>query len=556
MQSASLLLAVLLVPAQGIAATLALTPAQRTGIDAAFKQYKTPGTPGCALGVLRNGTAVYARGYGMADLERNVRITPASVFEVGSTSKQFAAAAIALLVNEGKVSFSDDIHKYIPELPSYGAPLTLNELMWHTSGLRDYTDLLALAGYGLEQATTDEQALSAIVRQRGLEFPSGTQYEYSNTNYFLLSVIVKRVTGETLAQFVRRRIFIPLGMTHTVYRTDYAMLIPDRAMGYAPAGGGRFKNSMSNWQQTGDGGVQISIDDAAKWDANFYNARVGGRRMIDELQTPGHLSNGKRLGYARGLFVGAYRGLKMVSHGGAWIGYRAAFNRFPAVHTSIIVFCNSDAAQPDGLAQQVADVVLAPYLAAPAHADFLVRPVQSQTPARDLIGAYLNRMSGEVFHVAAQRRSVAIEAGGAMYPLTPAGGSTFRLGSTIVRFAIGSDGRATSLALGEGEDATVAQRFTPQAPTVQQLAGAGGSYYSGELDVTWQLRVSGRHLLLEPSRFVPQGAAGPLDPQLPDTFTSDAGGFLIHFTREGNAVTGFTLSAGRGLRSLAFTRVR
>ncbi len=260
------------VPAQAAS----ITAGERARIDAVFKQYDAPDVPGCALGIFRDGRIAYARGYGMADLERNIHISPASVFEVGSTSKQFAAAAIALLANAGKLSFNDDVHKYIPELPDYGAPMTLNELMWHTSGLRDYTDLLELAGYGLEDVTTDAQALSLIARQRALEFPSGTQFEYSNTNYFLLSVIVKRVTGLTLSEFVRGRIFKPLGMTHTLYRTEYAMLIPNRAMGYGPAGNGHFKNSMSNWEQTGDGGVQISVEDAAKWDENFYHPLVGG----------------------------------------------------------------------------------------------------------------------------------------------------------------------------------------------------------------------------------------------------------------------------------------
>jgi CubicO group peptidase (beta-lactamase class C family) len=522
-------------------------------VDAVFKQYNAPNVPGCALGVFRNGVTAYARGYGMADLEHNVHITPASLFDVGSVSKQFAAAAIALLAGEGRLAFTDDIRKYIPELPDYGAAITLNELMWHTSGLRDYTDLLDLEGYGLEQATTDGEALAAIVRQRNLEFPSGSRYEYSNTNYFLLSVIVKRVTGQTLAEFARRRMFLPLGMNHTVYRTDYAMLIPKRAMGYAPTGKRSFKNSMSNWEQTGDGAVQISIEDAAKWDENFYHPRVGGQRMIDELQTPGHLANGTRLHYARGLDVGTYRGLRLVSHGGAWIGYRAQFDRYPTVHTSIVVFCNSDAASPGTLARNVADIVLEPYL---AHLPVITNPAAAKNTiaGRYLTGAYFDETGGEVYHVLAGAKGVALEAGGAAYPLTPAGRLSFRLGSTLVQFVLGENRYATALRLNGEEEHIVARKFTPVTPTAAQLAGASGNYYSPELDVTWRFQTQGRTVVIEPSRNLPDGAQGPLHPQLPDTFTSD-GGFLIRFTRNSaGAITGFSLSAGRGLRSLPFTR--
>ncbi len=550
---AMLSLAIFIAPASASASTL--DAQQRSQVDAVFKQYDAPNVPGCALGIFRDGEAAYARGYGMADLERSVHITPASVFEVGSTSKQFAASAIALLVRDGKISFTDDVRRFIPELPVYGAPITLNELMWHTSGLRDYTDLLDFAGYGLEQATTDQQALSLIVRQRGLEFPSGTQYEYSNTNYFLLSVIVKRVTGEPLAEFVRRRIFVPLGMSHSLYRTDYAMLIPNRALGYAPVGGRRFKNSMSNWQQTGDGGVQISVEDAAKWDENFYHPRVGGKWLVDQLQTPGRLTNGIPLHYARGLFVGKYRGVPLISHGGAWIGYRAAFDRYPNLHTSIVVFCNSDAASPQTLAQHVADVVLKSHLARiPVAAS--PTSAKSSIPPSSLIGAYFDETGGDVFHVVASGTGIALELGGNSYPLTPAGRSSFRLGATAVHFVIARNGLATALQLnGGGEADVLARRFTPTVPTTAQLNGASAGYYSPELDVTWRLQTQARTVAIEPARYLPDGAAGKLHPQLPDTFTSDAG-FLIRFTRNASgAITGFSLSAGRGLRSLVFTRL-
>jgi CubicO group peptidase (beta-lactamase class C family) len=530
---------------------LCVAAGRNARIDAVFKAYSSQ-SPGCALGVFRDGAIAYARGYGMADLEHGVPITPSSLFDVGSVSKQFTAAAITMLADEGKLSFTDDIHKFIPELPDYGAPLTLNEMMWHTSGLRDYTNLLDLGGYGLEQVTTDEEALAAVTRQRALEFPSGTQYEYSNTNYFLLSVVVKRVTGQTLAQFVGQHIFAPLGMTHAMYRTDYTMLIPNLAMGYGPGPTG-FKNSMSNWQQTGDGGVQLSIDDAQKWDENFYHPRVGGAKMIGQMQKPGHLSNGKQLGYGRGLFIGAYRGLPSISHSGAWVGYRAAFDRFPSVHTSVVVLCNSDSAPAGALAQRVEDVVLAPYLkSTPAPAQ--QSGTAGATDAKAFAGSYFNDTEAQAYTVVVQGAKVGIKAGDSTFPLAPTGASTFRLGSTPVSFVKGKDGVFDVMQVGSGEDGFAAQRFTPVTPTAADLNGVAGSYSSPDLDVTWRLQVQGQTLSLAPTRNLQAGAAGPLHPQMRDTFTSNSG-FSIHLTRDSSgAVTGFTLGAGRGLRSVPFTR--
>jgi hypothetical protein len=312
---------------------------------------------------------------------------------------------------------------------------------------------------------------------------------------------------------------------------------------------------MSNWEQTGHGAVQISVEDAAKWDENFYTPRVGGRRLVDDLQKPGHLTNGTRLHYAGGLFIGSYRGLHLVSHGGAWIGYRAEFDRYPTLHTSIVVFCNSDAASPGTLARRVADIVLKPDLA-PASVTH-ANSARSTVALHNLTGSYFDEAGAEVFHVLAQGTRVALEAGGSEYPLTPAGGTSFRLGSTLVQFVLDKNGTATALRVNPGEeDAAYARKFAPAVPSAAQLRGVSGRYYSPELDVTWRLRVDDRTVALEPVRYLPQGAAGKLHPQLPDTFTSD-GGFLIRFTRDSaGSVTGFSLSAGRGLRALVFTRER
>src|SRR4051812_22947899 len=331
-------------------------------VDKVFADLQKPGSPGCALAVLKNGHTVYGKGYGLASVELNAPITPQTIFDLGSTSKQFTAASILLLEQEGKLSVNDDVRKYIPELPDYskstGRPITILHLLNHTSGLRDYLSLLQLSGANIDSVTTDDDALALIIRQKALNFPPGSDWVYSNTGYFLLSVIVKRVSGMTLREFASRSIFQPLEMTHTNFRDDHTMLIPGRALAYDPGDKGAYKLDVSYFEQLGDGAVHTSVEDLAKWDENFYSARVGGKPLIDRLQEPGKLTSGKVLDYAKGLFIQETRGLHTVRHGGAWGGYRAELLRFPEQHFSVVCLCNVGNARPSKRADRVAEIFL------------------------------------------------------------------------------------------------------------------------------------------------------------------------------------------------------
>jgi CubicO group peptidase (beta-lactamase class C family) len=328
-------------------------------VDEVFTDLAKLGSPGCALGVYRDGKIIYARGYGLANLEENIPITPASVFDIGSTSKQFTAASILLLEKQGKLSVNDDVRKYVPELPDYGQKITILHLLNHTSGLRDYLTLMELAGINTDSVTTDEDALALIIRQKALNFVPGSDWLYSNTGFFLLSVIVKRVSGRTLREFAAENIFSPLGMTHTQYRDDHTSVVPGRAMAYDPkehADG--YVLSVSYFEQTGDGAVHTSVEDLQKWDENFYSAQIGGKEFLAEIQEQGKLNSGKVLDYAKGLFIEDYRGLHTVSHGGAWGGYRAELLRFPEQHFSVACLCNLGTADPSKRAHEVADIYL------------------------------------------------------------------------------------------------------------------------------------------------------------------------------------------------------
>lgn len=328
-------------------------------VDEVFADYTKAGSPGCAVAVYRDGRISYTKGYGLANIEEDVPITPQTVFDIGSTSKQFTAASILLLEKDGKLSINDEVRKYIPELPDYGQKISILNLLNHTSGLRDYLTLMELAGINTDSVTTDEDALQIIARQKALNFAPGSDWLYSNTGYFLLSIIVKRVSGKTLREFAAENIFSPLGMTHTQYRDDHAALIANRALAYDPRENkGGYTLDVSYFEQTGDGAVHTSVEDLLKWDANFYSGHVGGKDFLAEIQERGKLNGGKVLDYAKGLFIADYRGMHTVSHGGAWGGYRAELLRFPEQHFSVACLCNRADANPSRRAHQVADVYL------------------------------------------------------------------------------------------------------------------------------------------------------------------------------------------------------
>jgi CubicO group peptidase (beta-lactamase class C family) len=329
-------------------------------IDAAFAEVDRPDSPGCAAGVVVAGRIAYARGYGLASLEQQVPITPRTVFDLGSTSKQITSAAVALLVLDGKLSLEDDVRKYIPELPDYGKPITVRRLLDHTSGLRDYTDVLSLDGHHEEDLTTTPEGLEAMTRQKVLNFPTGEEFRYTNSGHFLASILVQRVSGKTLRAFAAERIFAPLGMTGTTYLDDHALVVPGRATGYAPrdGDGGGFETSMSDWEQVGDGGVQSSIEDLARWADNLETGKVGGRPLIDMMHTSGRLNDGTPTGYGLGLFMRTHRGLRLVTHGGAWAGFRANLLRVPERRIAAIVLCNVANANTERLGLAAIDAAL------------------------------------------------------------------------------------------------------------------------------------------------------------------------------------------------------
>jgi CubicO group peptidase (beta-lactamase class C family) len=363
-----------------------------TRLDSVFARFTAPGSPGCALGVLQDGRLSYSRGYGLASVELGVPITPRTVFDIGSVSKQFTAMAVLLLAQDGKLSLDDEIQKYLPEIPRYATSITIRHLLHHTSGLRDYIDILGSSGVQEEMVTTDRDALEALARQKGTNFPPGAEFLYSNSGFFLVSVIVQRASGKSLRDFAVERIFAPLGMSHTQFVERHDRIVPAKAGSYAEAGGGGFRLALANWEQTGDGAVNTTVEDLVAWVGNFSSGRVGGLAAIRELETPGLLNDGKPISYALGLRVSTYRGLRQVSHGGAWAGFRAELDRYPDQGTSVIVLCNLAESDPWLLAARVADVLLGdrmtPSVPEPSPSDRPPRFTPDRAALAGLAGSY------------------------------------------------------------------------------------------------------------------------------------------------------------------------
>jgi CubicO group peptidase (beta-lactamase class C family) len=349
----------------GLAIALATAPAsaQSTSadsvsrwVDSIFAPYAEPSSPGCAVGVIEKGTLALAKGYGMADLEHGAPIGPDTRFYIASISKQFTAMSIILLAQDGRLSFDDSIQKWVPEVPSFGEKITLRNLLQHTSGLRDYFTLLALSGWPTDGQLSEQQLLSLVSRQKDLNFKPGDEFLYSNTGYALLAIVVKRVSGKTLREYAAEHIFKPLGMSKTMFRDDHTMLVPKRALGYQLVGS-TFHLSQPQFDVVGDGGVYTTVEDLAKWDANFKTGKVGGKQAISLLQTPGRLNDGQPIPYAFAISVGEFHGLKTFSHSGSYGGYRASFLRVPDKDVSVITLCNTSDV-PNTIAEQVASVVL------------------------------------------------------------------------------------------------------------------------------------------------------------------------------------------------------
>src|SRR5688500_17799388 len=324
--------------------------ARTTQIDSIFS-FATPSTPGCAVGVSQRGHVVVNRAYGVASVEKRAPLSQSSLFDIGSTQKQFTAAAVLLLVEDGRLSLTDDIRKYLPELPDYGHKVTVDHLLTHTAGIRDWTGLLPMAEEGTK-------VLQLILRQRGLNFVPGEEWSYSNSGFELAKEIVARASGMSFAEFTRKRLFEPLGMTSTAYVPDILQAGPNAALGYQKEGAG-WKQYMRLGNNRGGGASASTVGDLVTWTDALASGKLS-RFVTTKIQEPARLANGRKLKYARGLMVDSTPGGLVVSHSGGADGFSTWMGHVPEHGLSVAVSCSFDPVSATALARSVADLYLPP----------------------------------------------------------------------------------------------------------------------------------------------------------------------------------------------------
>ncbi|MBN1225044.1 MAG: serine hydrolase [Candidatus Aminicenantes bacterium] len=527
-------------------------------VDALFKSWDKNDSPGCALAVIQNGEIVYKNGYGMADLENDVPITPGSVFYIGSTSKQFVTMCITLLAKEGKILLDDDIRKYVPEMPDYGSTLTIRHLIHHTSGLRDYLELVGIIA-GLNEKKMDEMigiyhqqdSLELIARQKELNFKPGEKFLYSNSCYLLLAEIVKRASGKTLREYAHENIFEPLGMKNSHFHDDYTELIKNRASGYYPAGKENFRLFLSTFDCVGSGGLFSSVEDLFLWDQNFYHCKVGGKEVIDMMHTKGRLNNGDEIGYAFALMIGDYKGLKTVRHGGALGGYRAELLRFPEQRFSVICLSNLASFNPSGMCNQVADIYLADQLKVEKPKEESEQKFSIDPAVYDDYEGQYRLDVGITFEISKEGTKLMAKAEDQpKMELVPLSVMVFSMKGMDAKltFIKGTSGKVDRIKVTmQGMDIG-GERITELEVEPGQMEGFAGDYYSDELDVTLKLAVKDGKLF-----FAGKNAPEiPLRSTNPDEFSG--GLFQIKFHRDGeDSAVSFTLDTGR-VKNLRFVK--
>jgi len=550
---------VLLVAIAAGASQQSLNPA----VDAIFADLTKPGSPGCALGVYSDGKVVYAKGYGLANLEESAPITTKSVFDIASVSKQFTAASIVLLEKQGKLRLDDDIRKYIPELPDYssqgGKRISILHLLNHTSGLRDYGNLFPMAGIDDDDVTTDDDSLGIILRQKALNFTPGSEWQYSGSGYALLSLIVKRVSGKGLKEFAAENIFQPLGMTHTQQRDDHTFLIPHRVQAYSPTENGGYRLNVSYAEETGDGMVHTTLEDLQKWDENFYSGKVGGENFAAEMEENGKLNDGRIVEYAKGLRIWTYNGLRAVGHTGGSGGYRAYYIRFPLQHFSVACLCNLENVNRRKRVAAVIDAYLGGRI---GRTDDVAIHGPTTKQLESLTGTYQDAKTREVCRVAMRDNKLWVDFEGVPLELRALSQTEFE----PLEYAFDlhmqfepqpKKGLRRLIVKKEMELPATLEAIDEAKLSEEELAAYVGDYWSDELRANYRVTMRAGKLRLDEL----VGADGivhhtvPFDELKPlqkDEFALTGAPMVFHFIRKGT-VTSFVLN-GFHERGILFMR--
>lgn len=529
----------------------------QASIDDVFAEWNTPNTPGASLGIIKDGVLVYAKGYGLANMEYDIPNSPSSVFRIGSTSKQFTAACIVLLAEQGKLELDNSLNQYFPNFPEYAKRITVRHLLNHTSGIRDYLMIASLKGYSDDTYYEDNDIMKWLVRQTDLNFEPGEEFLYSNSGYWLLGQIVEEVSTMNMAEFAEKEIFNPLGMTNTHFHNDHTQIVKNRASGYIPDSDESYQISMTTLGMIGDGGIFTTINDIKKWDDAYYNSEVLNKSFWGKMTEQGLLNNGEKIDYASGLFISEYKGLKTISHGGAFVGFRAEIVRFPEQRLSIAVFANRGDANPTKKAYEVADILLKDQFKEVQKSDTKAEvKLEATTPEvefslEQIAGSYEIQPGAVVKMTVKDGTLNALQKwNDAAYDIVKSIGNTFEMpGQDGLSFTFSNlnDDKTQTLVVNQNGNETVCKRKEESEAINVKSEDYLGAFYSEELDVTYLLSQEGEALMIK------VGSNDPikLNATVLDQFTSGLG--QVTFERKDDSVSGFSLDAGR-VKNLKFKK--
>lgn len=513
-------------------------------LDWYVKQKVKEGSPGLALAVIRDGNMVFKRGWGLASLEYNVPITPATVFHVASVSKQFTAFSIALLVQEGKLSLDDDIRKYLPEMHDFGTKITIGHLLGHTSGLGNYLMLLPLTGERPGDVVTQDDVTKLVRNQSELMFSPGEKFAYSNSGYVVLSEIVAKVSGKSFADFTRDEIFMPLGMTNSHFHTNSREIVRNFAYCYYLTGDGVYQHDILNYEVVGSTGLFTTAEDLAKWIASFQKPKPGWTAPQAMMQVTGHLNNGEDTGYGMGLFIEKYRGARFIQHGGADASYRSFVLWFPDLHLGVALVSNFASIDSREVALTAAEIYL----------DGKLSPVEPPQPEHELASvrlspAQLSKYVGKYeFYSGAVISDISRvgdhleirEDNDAPFALVFNGNNKFSAGKRFMAFQGLDSGAALQFTNNWKERY---QRITSTVETKPDLSAYAGDYWSDELETFLRIHLRDGRLVLElrrhgeiPLRYVARDILA--------TASKEDWWFEVKFQRDDKeAVTGLRLNS-------------
>ena len=499
--------------------------------------------PGCGVGVSLNGESVFEKAFGMAEMEHNIPNTAQTIFESGSVAKQFTAAALVLLQQDGKLKIDDDVRKYVPELPEYGKPITIRHILTHTSGLRDWGAVMSLTGAGRgDRVITQDIAFDVVIRQKALDFKPGAEYSYSNSGYQLATIIIERVSKQKFADFVAERLFKPLGMKNSSWRDDYRRLVPGRAQAYTRQGAtGGWRLNMPFMNVVGNGGMLTTIGDWLKWNA-MLDSRSFNPKLVDELETQAVLNDGLKINYALGMDVTAYKGIKRISHQGETAGYRTFLARYPEKKLSVALLCNGSPPFAVDIVDDLVDEILGPFPAGLDESDYALMTAET---LQKYVGVWRDERTRAPVRFTVENGILTLN--GAR--LRPVAEGAFAYDSSRVEFTVDKAGRLVGREV-DGNGLVHAFFREPQwVPTAAELSSLAGEWYSDEAQAKFTFAIEGdkAYIVIKPNLRL------PLQPVYKDHFA--ASDYVAWFTRDrAGKIDNLHVGAWR-MRDIAFERV-